>query len=1658
MQENKDQQAKSTPIEGGDSSGKIEQPSVKKEDIITAFEKVFTPDAINDYLRKYTANERVERKEKLSSNLMSFASALKEKAQNGELNLQNDEEVKSALCDLLESKRLGRLVKIIKGEEVGLVDEDFIHDIEDAGLEKKDSSTKEQHSNESGTNEKNEDIKDSTEKPKAIDSNQEFFDKNKINPDKVYVNKSDGRQMKVVGFENGKAQIVFLPAGTKADEKGVNVINLDSDWVEGLDDKQIEGSKFDDFMADYQEAGAGELEIGDKELRGSSTTKKVDSMEVEKLEKGKGEVIGLNGLTDLFGVTESKYSSADGKDQLEITGYYYRKDDTEWDIKIKESADAKPRKVSPEELTALLAEKYTEREISPQVEEVMNKGDFDFFRDEFGRNKEFVYKSAETGNSFMIVKHKFSKQRKQNQVKILLTDKKIGDNPISFWVLTRGVGELAKKDESGKYVRRPAGDPEPKEAPKDTTAQEDAVEKVDQGEEQAASPKDATTQDKIDKLDEQLDGAKNKGPVFDSVKAEKESLEGEKNDLVDKGEGTPEKKETGSKLESEQEEGKQQAMDKKFETWKEAQVNVEEKGNKLNIVKRNLAKLGISMGEDAEAMKELKEAREAMKVAESEFKASHGDFSQETTERRKVALEKSKYKKKEKKELMREFMHKEKVVDSERIGEDGEKISEKISLMQDLNNKMLEMNKARMEALSKREKGVVGKLFEGYTKLSKKKKIAIGVMLAGTIGATGALAGGAAVGTAAGVAASTGTMRLVRSLIGGAVSAKVFKSRVDKAAQTRGVREENIERSAMGKYLKGKDMDMVSMVQKRMKLEKKDNIKAMAAAGITGFAVGGGVKAFTDLELFDAASFETDAPAAVDDRPLTEKLMSKIGVDYDSDNGNARFVGSEPEKEALGETKEQPKLTKEEPVDTKEAEHKTKDHVDGVDAKDSEHTKDYIDKEETRSDKSFTESMAKMKLADEIAEKMGIEFDPEQGKASFEGNVPTEINGQEVSMEILTEDQQKSVLSAREMRAMSDDYALSRDDAERIADFRLADSQKIMVSAADIAKKMGIEFDPEKTVVMQESGVPTTIGDKEVPMELLTEKQQGSVKFSREMGDLAEKVSLERKLPEFGKVSENQVSHQESPEENLSKEGEIGSQEKSEENLEVETKILTSKELSQKLEGLKINEKDSAWKALSGMTLKELESFPKTQSAAVDAWKAGTLNLPEDARAILGFVDIREAGRMGKMASIIVSEIDDTKIDSLEGVTLENALRGDFVSTKELIQPEDLPMEEMSVELKKGENVWQKVSEHYDGEQDKTAKVIVAFEEKTVKELQRSGMSEQKAKDFIDWKFRHLPVGQDVELDESGLRVEGFTDKKGIRQFEAKYEAQSVEPKPEAILEPKELSERELAEKEYNEMPPEQRVHEDSSLKIEEINAVANDELMNAGLEINSKTWNLVKGISVEKLLKEIPADDRDPAIIYKELTKPGHLIQIDELKQDGFLDGVSYKEFKDLQKISNMMNEWTPDKAEMAMSLEDYLESHVEQSLADVHGEDAGNIVQEVVSPQEEIDSVGSDLFEKMSYHERIVLAETSGKDFLSSVKVAAEEVQKSPKTATQFYQENRLGIEIADKIHDKGGFEKGNIEDSVKEYIEKGNTVTEEELKGLAKLIENAKKINRN
>jgi hypothetical protein len=87
-------------------------------------------------------------------------------------------------------------------------------------------------------------------------------------------------------------------------------------------------------------------------------------------------------------------------------------------------------------------------------------------------------------------------------------------------------------------------------------------------------------------------------------------------------------------------------------------------------------------------------------------------------------------------------------------------------------------------------------------------------------------------------------------------------------------------------------------------------------------------------------------------------------------------------------------------------------------------------------------------------------------------------------------------------------------------------------------------------------------------------------------------------------------------------------------------------------------------------------------------------------------------------------------------------------------------------ELAKGGNVWNSLSEHFNGDKQEIGKVLAGFRAETMDDLMKNhGMSEVRANQFIEWRYRHMNIGTAFELKNGKLEIPDFDSDQKIAQF-----------------------------------------------------------------------------------------------------------------------------------------------------------------------------------------------------------------------------------------------------------------------------------------------------
>jgi len=131
---------------------------------------------------------------------------------------------------------------------------------------------------------------------------------------------------------------------------------------------------------------------------------------------------------------------------------------------------------------------------------------------------------------------------------------------------------------------------------------------------------------------------------------------------------------------------------------------------------------------------------------------------------------------------------------------------------------------------------------------------------------------------------------------------------------------------------------------------------------------------------------------------------------------------------------------------------------------------------------------------------------------------------------------------------------------------------------------------------------------------------------------------------------------------------------------------------------------------------------------------------------------------------------DETSKDPVNGQDALEEMKGttkdhiDGVDKKEVFEAGLL---NGSFELKPNGNVWNSLSDHFNGDKQAVGQALAGFREETLENLTESGMSDAQANEFIEWRYRHMNVGTDFQLENGELKIPDFTNEKMLERFEA---------------------------------------------------------------------------------------------------------------------------------------------------------------------------------------------------------------------------------------------------------------------------------------------------
>ena len=284
-----------------------------------------------------------------------------------------------------------------------------------------------------------------------------------------------------------------------------------------------------------------------------------------------------------------------------------------------------------------------------------------------------------------------------------------------------------------------------------------------------------------------------------------------------------------------------------FEKYLEAEGELQRIKNQRGIFNKMSHFLTSNDQKEGHINKEFVDKQKELEEAKKAYREKYQEFANETVERKKQELKSGGSKEDELKDKLRSFIMSEGIVSRIEKDAEGNSQEKKLSLIECMNENEKKLLQKRLEALSEKKKGMLGKLYEGYSKLGTKQKIAVSVALSAAIGTGVMLSAHAAVGVALGYGAWKGGKTLLRRITMGAATGVVIKGIAGKAGQ---IAEKAKQRGEIktgekiaSKLEKG-EVDIFSMMDAYHKKCKTINRVRNASVVGTALVLGGTVIGF----------------------------------------------------------------------------------------------------------------------------------------------------------------------------------------------------------------------------------------------------------------------------------------------------------------------------------------------------------------------------------------------------------------------------------------------------------------------------------------------------------------------------------------------------------------------------------------------------------------------------------------------------------------------------------------------------------------------------------------------------------------------------------------------------------------------------------------------
>lgn len=785
-----------------------------------------------------------------------------------------------------------------------------------------------------------------------------------------------------------------------------------------------------------------------------------------------------------------------------------------------------------------------------------------------------------------------------------------------------------------------------------------------------------------------------------------------------------------------------------YEEYLEAQKRFSRAKGKLGMLGKVRQKLGLVSDDKKEELNQLSEevdsAKKGLQEAELKFQQEHKIYANHLVEQKRqeliaedqakcreanwdeerLAKRLSSYKKTPHfKEALRLFVISDPAVDfkTKKTGVDGqiEEGIEKLSLLEDMNKKLMAVNEARMQALNESERNILQKSWDWYKKQPRKTKIMLGAAFAVPLSAGAALAGGATTGVAMGAAAFGGGRKIVSSIASMAAGGFTYKKTREWLSRKQYGKEKKKEIKMSKEISKGEELDLYRFMKDRLAQEKKDNYKSLAAAGVVGLAIGGSLR-LTDVDVLEPQELPDNAKSGA---PEVSDAADKATEGESLDDVGEGQIGIE--------------------------------QTEGMDPM----TKDiYGDWNEIISGKGdippeFADLAVFDSFRDFVEEKYG-NFNPHSREIVQQWNEYSELVPEEAKTSKAFEyfdrefKQFENADNARIAGREFDGITRLLNGTEREYEMR--------IQGAEYAEKMNIDFDPfSKNVTGKFEGhVLTEINGHKIPLDLLSEEDKIKVLNAREMAQQMSGQGMSAKdIPDI-------------------KEGDLEDRilrgepyDKSDiEQSEVVTQKLSASEYIKGVEDMK-----KAGRMPNLLQMRDYKHALMAEKNGVEDLFQPKGKLPEDVtEKILESREAEPAGEAQKSSGAGEEFGAGYDPELYDDKAAETNTEGRVETTGEI--------KDFSFELAKDDVLWAKLEEHMNGDELKMAEKLNDFRiESAKKMILDHGFSPEDAQKYVHWRFQNLQPGDSISFTDGELSIANFVDKGNVDFFMNEFDVSTAE-------------------------------------------------------------------------------------------------------------------------------------------------------------------------------------------------------------------------------------------------------------------------------------------